>query len=158
MIEFDGYIFGAAEKRFFAKSISLLQNIFLFAVFVFLPTVIRFSKQNGSWIWIAGYCSLFALIPLLVRIPRSKKEKRAMTPKRIYVEDDHVVCVAEQYVESRLISDAKKVIDYGEFYELVFPFGKISDKFICQKCLLTKGTLEEFEQLFSGKIAKYKAN
>lgn len=152
MIEFDGYIFGAAEKRFFARSINLVQNIFLFAAFAILPAIIRLGLNSGSWALIIGYCSLFVFIPLLVRIPKSKKEKTALKPKRIYVEDEHIICVAEQYVESRLISDVKKVVNHEEFYELVFSFGKVSDKFICQKCLLTKGTLEAFEGLFKGKI------
>ena len=53
-----------------------------------------------------------------------------------------------------VIGDAKQVRDFGEFYEIVFLFGKISDKFICQKNLLTKGTLEQFESLFNGKLQR----
>ena len=56
--------------------------------------------------------------------------------------------------EFRLIADAAKVIDYGDFYYISFPFGKISNNFVCQKDLLTQGTLEEFEALFEGKIVK----
>ena len=154
MIEFDGYIFGAAEKHFFARSRNLAQNVLLFAVLALLPAVIRFAGKVGSWGWIAGYCSLFLLIPLLLRIPKSEKEKLTLIPRKIYVEDEYIVCIGEKYVESKLIADVAKVVDYGEFYELVFPFGKVSDKFICQKSLLTKGTLEEFEQLFDGKITR----
>ena len=40
------------------------------------------------------------------------------------------------------------------WYEIVFPFGKISSNFICQKNLIFKGSLEEFEDLFNGKIVK----
>ncbi len=64
-----------------------------------------------------------------------------------------VICIADKYKECRKISDVKRVRDYGEFYELVFPLSKMSEKFICQKNLLTKGTLEEFKRLFRGKIA-----
>lgn len=53
-----------------------------------------------------------------------------------------------------MIKDVKNVYDHGEFYDLVFPFGKISGKFICQKNLLTEGTLAEFEALFDGKIVR----
>jgi len=48
----------------------------------------------------------------------------------------------------------KKVYDYGEFYFISFYFGKISCYFICQKSLLTQGTIEDFEKLFDGKIVK----
>ena len=57
-------------------------------------------------------------------------------------------------MEYRNIEDVKCVRDFGEFYELVFPFGKISEKFICQKDLLSKGTLAEFEALFGDKILR----
>ena len=77
-----------------------------------------------------------------------------MLPKRIYTRDNHIVCVADKYTDSKLISDVTKVLDHGEFYELCFPFGKISEKFICQKSLLFKGSLGAFERLFKGKIVK----
>ena len=73
------------------------------------------------------------------------------------MEEDYVLCVSDKYTETRSINDVKKVIDHGEYYELCFSFGKLSDKFICQKNLITKGTIQEFETLFSGKITRDKA-
>ena len=108
--------------------------------------------QSKSFIY--TFAIYFALIPLLFFIPKRKKEKLAMLPKRIYIKDEHIVCVADRYTDSKFISDVKKVIDHGEFYELCFPFGKISEKFICQKSLLTKGSLREFEEIFKKKLIK----
>ena len=48
----------------------------------------------------------------------------------------------------------KSGLKADHFYFIKFPFGKYSDKFICQKSLLTQGTLEEFEALFEGKIER----
>jgi hypothetical protein len=152
MIEFSGYISGSAEKRLYEKSRNIAQGILLFAVLALLPPVIFFALKMKLWSLVCGYCSLFVIIPLLLRIPKSKKERMAMLPKRIYVEDEHIVCITGQYTESRMISDVKKVVDHGEFYELSFVFGKVSDKFICQKSLLMKGTLEEFEAMFGDKV------
>ena len=153
MIEFNGYLYGAAEDRFYQKSRDFAQNIMLLAVLIVFPSiVVFFGIRMKSWQFVLGYCSLFVLIPLLARIPKSKKERHALTPKRIYVEDDHIVCICDRYTESRLVSDVTKVINCGEFYELCFSFGKFSEKFICQKNLLTRGTLEEFEALFEGKV------
>ena len=46
----------------------------------------------------------------------------------------------------------KKVIDYGDYYLIVLPkYLPILDV-ICQKSLLVKGSLEEFETLFQNKI------
>ena len=65
-----------------------------------------------------------------------------------------IVCVADKYVESKLLSDVKQVRDFGAFYDVVFPFGKYSEKFVCQKDLLTIGTIEDFEKLFEGRIVR----
>ena len=75
-------------------------------------------------------------------------------PKRIFVDEEYIVCVAEKYEEYRLISDADKLIDYGDFYYISFPFGKKSNNFVCQKNLLVKGTPEEFEELFADKVER----
>lgn len=154
MIEFNGYISGNAEKRFYSKSRNIVQNAFLFAILLLLPVIVFVSYRMHSWAPLGCYCVIAILIPLSLRIPKSKKEKLAMLPKRIYVEGDCIVCVANQYSESRVIDDVKQVIDHGEFYELTFPFGKGSEKFICQKNLLSKGSLETFEALFKGKVRK----
>ena len=77
-----------------------------------------------------------------------------MTPHRIYLENDTITCIAEKYVETKFWEDVKVVNDYGEFYELIFPFGNASDKFICQKSLLSNGKIEDFENLFGEKIVK----
>lgn len=152
MIEFNGYISEKAEKHFRKKGIILGQNIMLFGVAIILPIIILLTMETKNWLILFLYCSLFIIIPILVRIPKGKKEQLSITPKRIFIDGDYIICVADKYTESRLISDAKQVNDFGDFYEILFPFGKISEKFICQKNLLTKGTLGQFEALFEGKI------
>ena len=77
-----------------------------------------------------------------------------MLPNRIWLDEDYIYCQAKAYLEQKCIDDVKRVYEYADFYELCFPFGNISIRFICQKSLLTQGTLEEFESLFKGKITK----
>lgn len=152
MIEFNGRLSGAAEKRFWNKATVSIQNFMLGASALVLAPIILFCARTRYWSFVWSFLSVFLLIPLMVRIPKRKKERIAMTPKKIYTEDDQIICIADKYAESRYIEDVKCVRDFGEFYELVFPFGKVSEKYICQKDLLTKGTLEEFEALFADKI------
>jgi hypothetical protein len=152
MIEFDGYIFGAAEKQFHEKNRVFGQTVLICSMLLFLPIIITLAIRIHSWLLLCLYCAFIAIMPLLTHIPKSKKEKLSITPKRIFIEGDYIVCVADKYEESRLISDVKQVLEYDEFYELVFPFGNISHKFICQKSLIKNGTLEEFEFMFDGKI------
>lgn len=154
MIEFSGYLNGAAEKYFHKKTRILGRNILLVGVLILLPAIMSIGIRMKTWGLIIAYFSLFIIIPLLALIPKSKKERIAITPKKVFTEDGYIVCVADRYTESRLLNEAKQLRDFGEFYEIVFPFGKISDKFICQKDLCTKGTIEAFEALFEGKIVR----
>ena len=154
MIEFKGYLNGSAEKYFHKKTRQVGRNILLAGMLILLPAIMSIGIRTKSWGLILAYCSLFLIIPLLLLLPKSKKEKIAITPKRIFTEDGYIVCIADRYTESKLISEAKLLRDFGEFYEIVFPFGKVSDKFICQKELISKGTTEDFEMLFEGKIER----
>ena len=155
MIEFTGYITGKAEKRFVQKSRRIGLIFSSFAILFALPIAFlvgKFVLHDDAFIYamLAG----LSILPLICVIPKGKKEHLSMLPKRIYTRDNHIVCVADKYTDSKLISDVTKVLDHGEFYELCFPFGKISEKFICQKSLLSKGSLVAFERLFKGKIVK----
>lgn len=154
MIEFKGYLNGSAEKYFYKKTRIVGQNILLTGALILLPAIVSVGIKTKNWVLLLGYCSLFLIIPLLLLIPKSKKERIAITPKKIFIEDGYIICIADRYTESRLVSEAKILRDFGEYYEIVFPFGKVSDKFICQKDLLTKGTIEDFERLFKGKVIR----
>lgn len=154
MIEFNGYLSGAAEKAFFRKGRNILTKGYYIVLLFSIPMVFFVGTIFDSNTFFYAIYGFLVLIPLLFFIPQSKKEKLAVLPKKIYTDHEHIVCIAERYTDSKLIADVKEVIDHGEYYELSFPFGKLSDKFICQKDLLTKGTLSEFESLFKGKIRK----
>lgn len=154
MIEFNGQLSGTAEKRFLKRSADYGQIFLLAGELLVFPVIILLAVCLQNWILIWTYLIFSVLILLMARIPKSKKERDAITPNRIYTKDNQIVCVAEKYVEYRNIADVKCIRDFGEFYELVFPFGRISEKFICQKDLLTKGTSKEFEALFGGKIIR----
>ena len=155
MIEFEGYITGKAEKFFWNNSRKFTIFMFLFPFLVLLPLILFLSIGGQFWDLLIVYIVFFALVFLsFYIIPKSKKEKLKFIPKHIFTDEEYIVCQGNAYEEYNLISDASEVIDYGEFYYINFPFGKKSDKFICQKDLLTKGSIEEFEALFEGKIKR----
>ena len=154
MIEFNGYISGEAEKYFWKNSKKIFQKIILCTFLLLAPPCVIIPARTQFWILPMIYCSLFVFVMLLTFLPKSKKERKSMVPKRIFTDGEFIISIAEKYEDTKKISDVKIVRDYGEFYELVFPFGKISEKYICQKDLLTKGTIEEFEQLFGEKLIK----
>ncbi len=154
MIEFDGYIMGSAEKYFFKKIKRLSLKLIYGSLLLPLPGVIILSLQYNFWVLLGVYSSMFITAPLCFCFPKSKKEKKAIKPKRIFTEDEYIIAVTDKCEDIKRISDVKEVYDFGEFYELVFPFGKVSEKFICQKDLLTKGSLKEFEALFECPIKR----
>ncbi len=154
MIEFKGCITGNAEQYFWKRSRNILRNILITVILVLFPAFFVTAILVGHLGILIIYALLSASMLLSLLIPKSKKEKNAWLPKRIFTDEEYIVCTSEKYEEFKLIQDASCVIDYGDFYYIVFPFGKISDKFVCQKDLLTQGTLEEFEALFDGKIER----
>ena len=152
MIEFTGVISGNAEKYFWARARRLGLKIILVSELLVLAPIIFYMIIKSNWLTASVAVIGGCIIPLFVFIPKSKKEKMLLLPKRIYTDGESIVCVGENYSESKLIGDETLVRDFGDFYELVYPFGKVSDKFICQKNLLSQGSLEDFEALFEGKI------
>lgn len=153
-IIFDGYLTDKAENHFKKKSNRFGRNLMLFGAIVVFPLVLYIAYQMKQNIVLYIYAILVLLFPLLLRLPKSTKKQLSMTPKQIYIKDGEIVCIAEQYNEIRYIDDVKLVIDYGDFYDVIFPFGKISEKFVCQKSLLSHGTIAEFESFFEGKLRK----
>ena len=121
-----------------------------------LPFGIFAAVKMENWMVLAVYVLLESLLPLSVYLPKSEKEKKQITPNRIYTDGRSIVCVTEKYTEHRDVHDVKQVLDNGEYYEIIFRFGQISSRFICQKNLLKRGTLRDFEKLFKGKIVRTK--
>ena len=151
-IEFNGMITGAAEKRFWQKEhtgVQLVCPLVGILCFPIIPIVAEIFRNSFVY-WF--YISLFLVIEIIVSLPKSKNYKMLWNPQRIVIDQDMITCTANSYVESKFIDDVKEVRVHEEFYELVFPFGKISNKFMCQKSLLTKGSLAEFEELFKDKL------
>lgn len=154
MIEFCGYLSGEAEKYYKKSSRILSQKILSISMSLISPMVLLFSIKYQFWWAVGVYALSFITLILLTYIPQSAKHQISVIPKKIYTEEEYIVCVADTYTESRLISDVKQVIDYGTFYQITFPFGKLSDKFICQKDLISRGSIEEFEQLFQNALIR----
>lgn len=149
-IEFNGRLSGVAEKWFYKRTKDLGRFLTIWLACLVLPTMVIFFRLFTVIVSLFGALVIY----LATYIPYSKKEKEKIVPRRIYILNDCITSQANQTVETRYINDVKVVKDYGEFYELVFPFGKVSYGFICQKDLLVTGTLEDFERLFEGKIER----
>lgn len=156
MLEFKGHLTGKSLSFFQRRQRILGQKLLLFSFIGCFPIIYICGVllRNPKSTMLLFYLVVLPLCFLFTFIPKSKKETLQMTPHRIYLENDTITCIAEKYVETKFWEDVKVVNDYGEFYELIFPFGNASDKFICQKSLLSNGKIEDFEKLFGEKIVK----
>ena len=153
-MEFNGFISGEAAMFYWKNSRKLALKIVLAGCSIVFPIILAIAVITSYWLLIFAYVLCCGLILLTFLIPKNKRKMLSLTPNRIFKDEEYIVCVGDKFEEFHLISDASALVDYGEFYFIKFPFGKYSDKFICQKSLLTQGTLEEFEALFEGKIER----
>ena len=154
MIEFNGRIHSDAKKFYERKVQKSGRKILVIAVLLFLPGTFSIAYSFGYWELLLAHLILLISIGLLTTLPVGSKNLALQLPKRIYTDGECITSVSEKDAETRFLSDVKEVRDYGTFYDLVFPFGKISDRFVCQKELLSQGTIEEFEAMFESKIVR----
>ena len=155
-IDFSGEISGKAKERFIkniAKNSilpSCILALFISSILLFL----YFSTEKSLYLWLMAVD-----VPLLIgagQLPPPKSQIKKTIPRRVIIDGDMIVAIYEAGELIRYIEEASVLIDYGEYYVVKFPFGKLSEYHICQKDLLKSGTLEEFEALFEGKIERVK--
>ncbi|MBE6542805.1 MAG: hypothetical protein E7675_00240 [Ruminococcaceae bacterium] len=125
------------------------------SLLISLP-VIGLLMENGTKIaLIVTALSYPVLMIMLALIYPTKYEYPEIFPKIIYITDDgYIVSRCEKAKREDSIDGVKNVKDYGEWYEINFSGVKHKGFFVCQKDLLTKGSIEEFEKLFEGRIER----
>ena len=143
-IDFVGHV-SVDCIRMFNKTI-IKQNLIPLSA-IFLSIIL--SSILFNW-----YILLFLIPFTLVGLSNLKVEQNELLPHRIRidVESKKIIYNFQKMKRVHPFEEVKKVIDYGFCYHFVF---KRSDPyFVCQKSLLTQGSLEEFEALFEDKIVR----
>ena len=152
MIEFDGHLNGSAEKQFWKNVRKYAYRILLFAFIGMIAFTVFIVLKTKIWFIciIVGIIFLFLLSCLLL-LPK-EKEAKGILPRRIFTDGEYITCIADKYSDNKTLSDVKQVYDYEEYYHVVMNGGSGFFMYVCQKDLLTQGSLAEFEALFEGKI------
>ncbi len=75
-------------------------------------------------------------------------------PKKIIITNNMIINEGNNFKSTRNVSDIKKIIDYGDYFQIYFKWPKKTYKFLCQKNLIVEGTINDFEEKFKNKIIK----
>ena len=156
MIEFYGEL---SEKCKIARMKKISKNNgFMSLIFTILGSipVLIFGIINDVWYYALALIVLFVIITVVAFIP-SKRFLCMSFATRLVIENDIISTTAvggKKSLKTKPISKIKKIVDMGEWYNIIFKFGDITNSWVCQKDLIKLGSLEEFEKLFEGIIIR----
>ncbi|MBO6263179.1 MAG: hypothetical protein J6N93_02750 [Clostridia bacterium] len=163
MIEFNGKLSSKCKKYLIDDSWRLNLTVgFTIGIPLIVLTLILSFKYG--WIYLLIFIPI-ALIMFFISLKPSTKAYRFFYGKdgeiydgelqwNIIIDQDLISAEGTQRSETNSLDDIKEVVDFGDFYKIYFYFPHKSNLFICQKDLITQGTIEEFEAMFEGKIIR----
>lgn len=123
-----------------------------------LPAALLLLTYNISvchilgWVGI-GVLGLSVVLTVCALIVNAARGYKDVCNRNVVVEDGEIKYSSGKNFDKKSVESVQKVVDYGEFYRIVFSESFASaDDCICQKSLLCSGTTEDFETLFEGKM------
>ncbi len=126
----------------FSSIIALIGEIIL--GFIFIPLALHMGVVYLLFLIIP---ILFIFIGLLLGLYLK------IYPETIEIDDKWIYITSntsnKNAMDCRMHLDIKKVVDMGNFYYFVFCFPHQYQYCLCQKDLLSRGSIEEFEKLFN---------
>ena len=153
MIEFKGNLSEAGRKIIVHQNQVMCLIGGIIGAVPFMALFIALAIEEEPILWITVPCFLLFIVMSYVMKPTGKNLEKMMT-NLVVINDRTVVCESEADYKETEIEDIKKIVDYGDFYRIVFYFPNLNARFICQKDLITQGSIEEFEERFSDKIIR----
>lgn len=150
MIEFNGTVSRTIYKHLIKKIFLLgIVEILLGVALFGIPFIFLFRDDLESTI-IVVVINVFVLSVLVINCSIINEQ----IPLCIKIEEEKISGNYKNGYRMRNVGDVKKVVDYGVFYDIIFYFPNKWGNCVCQKDLIVKGTLEDFEKLFEGKIVR----
>ncbi len=160
MIEFNGEqsneckLLIAREK---SKKIGLLFTIINSIADIF---ILVFGILNNKLFVSLLTAIIFLLLAVLTFITPKKQVSNVKINTKIVITSDTILMdystnfYTNKKTLTRKISNIKKIIDFGICYCIIFKHGDITNSWICEKSLITKGSISNFEELFCKQIIK----
>ena len=159
MIRFSGTIRREYQDKIVKlRSVQLGIALLLIGLVPFIVGVV-ISMHTGSMSDLRSFIVMFALLVVvaIVLIVSPGRRNRPEWDYDITVSEDTVRFISLHQDGGTVIKPVKKVkkvVDCGGYYYLYLHRLDASHGIICQKDLLIEGSLEEFENIFAGKIKR----
>ncbi len=155
MIEFKGDLSSECIHFYIKKDILRSLIIFLLPALPFIIPMLILSivKEELFWGVLAGLIFVIAVGMAIVEGTVFLKKK---LPTQITIADDRIDKLSVLEPKNNPISEIEAVVDYGRWYQIYFNIGFRNNYVICQKDLIVKGTIEEYEKLLEDKIIRLK--
>ena len=153
MIRFYGEI-NKESQKFIAKK---MLRLGLYAMIVLL-IVVGFPSILAGVFFDIWFFTIFTGMGMLVALFLSYYTRKDYYPNLITIDNNQICAELGKGMATRTFDDVKQIIDYGEFYDIIFYFPNKVLNCICQKDLIQEGTIEDFEELYKDYIVrKYKS-
>lgn len=135
------------KKRYYAKWLAAL------ALLLAGVTVAAACTGGNFWVALAFTLLLAGLAALLYFLPLKNNVEGSLL-LRVRVEDGKIAFT--QYIGGKEIKKTRRVEAVRRVYKTPFcyyiVFGDIAGAIVCERCLLKKGTFEQFERIFGAKV------
>ena len=150
MFQFDGKMAQQAKQHIIkANRKNATRVAFVLAIILFIPTIVLMFLINWSFVLIIPVLFLFVACS---GIP--PKDESLIVPDKITIDEEEMTSQSSKFLVLKNTSDVKTIIDYGDCYVFHFATLPFVFSFVCQKNLITKGTIEDFENFFKDKIQR----
>ncbi|MBR2985874.1 MAG: hypothetical protein IKC58_04690 [Clostridia bacterium] len=158
MIEFNGMPSGefaeyvVKNHRKAGLRLSIIPTIIMCAIVIVIALVI---KQP---VVLIGLLLPIMLVILLASQPFEKDVPKLFATQITISEDGEMFALGYFEKHYRAVSSVETVIDIGSGYIIEFEYEVRNPFFLCQKDLIVKGSIEQFEELFKDKIVRLDEN
>lgn len=157
-IEFCGKLSDACIIDGVKRRARVFGFISLIATIIGSAIAITVGVYNGTWPYALILIAFFVAGTIFSFIPQKKRALSLNMPSQLIVDyrTISITALGGASMTTKSLQKVKKVIDAGGWYYIIFKYGDITNAWGCEKDLIVKGTLEEFEKVFEGKIIREK--
>lgn len=152
MISFEGDL-SPECKNFMLKRERRINSMIAWVVAILfsIPVILTMIFLHPSCALFLPCILLFALFSYL---PIGSIKGDSIYPNEIVIEEDCLESKGKKFDIIESLEYVKAVVDYGDWYDIIFYFPHKSLRFVCEKCLLKQGSISEFENLFADKLIR----